>query len=54
MAEARRRGIRWVIVKTRLQSNEDPLPERERTMQLVKSEFRLEKRLAGYDVYRRL
>jgi hypothetical protein len=54
MAEARRRGIQWVVVKTRLQSNEDPLPERERTMQLVKSEFRLEKRLAGYDVYRRL
>jgi hypothetical protein len=54
MAEARRRGIRWVVVKTRLQSNEDPLPERERTMELVKSEFRQERRLAGYDVYRRL
>ena len=29
MDEAQRRGIRWVVVKTRLQSDEDPLPERE-------------------------
>jgi hypothetical protein len=53
MAEARRRGIRWVIVKTRLQSNEDPLPERERTMALIAAEFVVEQELAGYTVYRR-
>jgi hypothetical protein len=50
---ARSRNIQWVIVKTRLQSTEDPLPEREKTMKLVNEEFALERRLAGYDVYRR-
>jgi hypothetical protein len=50
---ARSRNIRWVIEKTRLQSTEDPLPERGRTMTLVAEEFALYQRLAGYDVYRR-
>lgn len=50
---ARSRNIRWVIVKTRLQSTEDPLPERGKTMALVAGEFALDRRLAGYDVYRR-
>lgn len=53
MAEARRRGIRWVIVKTRLQSNEDPLPERGQTMELIAAEFVVVRELAGYTVYRR-
>ncbi len=53
MEELRRRGIRWVIVKTRLQSTEDPLPERERTMGLLAREFGTGTHLAGYDVYRR-
>jgi hypothetical protein len=50
---ARERRIQWVIVKTRLQSTEDPLPERAKTMTLVSEEFALDRRLAGYDVYRR-
>jgi hypothetical protein len=49
----RNRNIQWVIVKTRLQSTENPLPEQEKTMMLVTEEFALDKRLAGYDVYRR-
>jgi hypothetical protein len=53
MAEARRRGIRWVVVKTRLQSNADPLPERAATLALLAREFVLYRRLAGYDVYLR-
>jgi hypothetical protein len=53
MAEAQRRDIRWVIVKMRLQSDEDPLPERERTMGLIATEFVVERELAGYRVYRR-
>lgn len=53
VAEADRRGIRWVVVKTRLQSNEDPLPEREQIMQLIGQRFLLVRRLDGYDVYRR-
>jgi hypothetical protein len=50
---ARRCNIRWVIVKTRLQSTENPLPERDKIMTLIAGEFALNKRLAGYDVYRR-
>ena len=53
MQEAERRNIRWVIVKTRLQSNENPLPERERTMELIQNEFREFRKLEGYEVYRR-
>lgn len=53
LMEADQRGIRWVVVKTRLQSNEDPLPERERLMELVKERFQLARKLDGYDVYRR-
>jgi hypothetical protein len=53
MDEARRRGIRWVIVKTRLQSNESALPEPEKTLELVQREFALYRKLAGYDVYLR-
>ena len=53
MEEARRRNVRWVIVKTLLQSNEEPLPEREQTMALIAGEFALFRRIEGYDVYRR-
>ena len=52
IAEAERRGVRWVIVKTRLQSAGDPLPERARTMQLLQEHFQLFRKLGGYDVYR--
>jgi hypothetical protein len=51
--EARKRNIRWVIVKTRLQSNEDPLPGRAETLTLLAREFALSHKLAGYDVYLR-
>ena len=51
--EARRRGIQWVIIKTRLQSNEDPLPEADETRRLVAQEFRLYRKLSGYDVFLR-
>lgn len=53
MAEANRLQIRWVIVKTRLQSDEDPLPEREQTVALVQSEYMICRQLPGYTVYRR-
>jgi hypothetical protein len=50
---ARQRNIRWVIVKTRLQSTEDPLPGRAETLTLLAREFALIRKLAGYDVYLR-
>jgi hypothetical protein len=53
MDEAHNRNIRWVIVKTRLQSNEDPLPGRAQTLSLVQRDFSLYRRLSGYDVYLR-
>jgi hypothetical protein len=51
--QARDKDIRWVVIKTRLQSNEDPLPERETTLDLMRREFVLDRSLGGYDVYRR-
>lgn len=51
--EARKRNIRWMIVKTRLQSNEDPLPGRAETLADLRREFALSRKLAGYDVYLR-
>ena len=53
MEAARERNIRWVIVKTRLQSTEDPLPDSARTIALVQAEFRPFRQLGGYQVYRR-
>ena len=53
MQEARKRNVRWVIVKTRLQSTEDPLPAPDETLRLVEREFVLDRRLAGYEVYLR-
>jgi hypothetical protein len=53
LEEARKRQIRWVIVKTRLQSNEDPLPERAETLANLTRKFALARKLAGYDVYLR-
>lgn len=53
MTEADRRGIGWVVVKTRLQSNEDPLPDREQIMQQIGLRFQLVRKLGGYDLYRR-
>ena len=51
--EARRRNVRWVIVKRALQINGNPMPEFEQTMQLVQRDFALYRRLQGYDMYRR-
>jgi hypothetical protein len=53
LREARKRNIQWVIVKTRLQSDEDPLPAREETMTLIRREFAQNAHGNGYDVYRR-
>ncbi|WP_263350271.1 hypothetical protein [Acidicapsa acidisoli] len=50
---ARQHNIRWVIVKTRLQSNEDPLPDRALVLSLITKEFTLFHKLGGYDIYLR-
>jgi hypothetical protein len=51
LAEARRRDVRWVIVKLVEQIKGDPMPERAQSMQLVVQEYALYRRLGGYDVY---
>jgi hypothetical protein len=53
LAEARRRDVRWVIVKRVQQINGDPMPERAQSMELVAQEYALYRRLGGYDIYRR-
>ncbi len=52
MDEARRRNVRWVIVKRVLQSKANVMPEFDHTVRLVEGEFTLYRRLEGYDVYR--
>ncbi len=49
----RSRNIRWLIVKTDLQTKEDTTPDREATMDLLLPEFMQVAHLQGYDVYRR-
>jgi len=52
-ALARSRNIRWLIVKTNVQTKEDPTPDRAELMQLLMQEFTPAAHLRGYDVYRR-
>jgi hypothetical protein len=51
--QARARGIRWLIVKRTLEIKDDPMPQREASIKLLLEEFKLDRRLHGYDVYRR-
>jgi hypothetical protein len=50
---ARNRNIQWVIVKTRLQSTENPLPDRALVLSLIAKEFPVYRKLGGYDIYHR-
>ena len=52
-AEARGRGIGWVVVKRELQIKADPTPEREAVLAALLRDFKLSARLGGYDIYRR-
>lgn len=53
MVEAQRRNVRWVIVKRTLQITENPEPGVEETMRLLVRDFVLNRRLKGYDIFRR-
>jgi hypothetical protein len=46
-------NIRWLIVKTDLQTKEDSTPDRTATMRLLMTEFTIAAHLHGYDIYRR-
>jgi len=47
----RARNIRWLIVKTDVQTKEDPTPDRAELLQLLTQEFTPAAHLRGYDVY---
>jgi len=51
VALVRSRNIRWLIVKTDVQTKEDPTPDRVETLRLLMREFTLAAHLRGYDVY---
>jgi hypothetical protein len=53
VAEARRRNIRWLIVKRELQLKEDPTPQREDALKALQQVFLPYRKLGSYDVYRR-
>jgi hypothetical protein len=53
VAEARRRNIRWLIVKRNLQIKEDVTPQRDETLKALQQVFLPYRELASYDVYRR-
>jgi hypothetical protein len=53
VAEARRRNIRWLIVKRNLQIKEDVTPQRVETLQALQQVFLPYRKLGSYDVYRR-
>ncbi|MGC9224830.1 MAG: hypothetical protein ACP5E2_12945 [Terracidiphilus sp.] len=52
-ALVRTHNIRWLIVKTDVQTEGDPTPDRAALMQLLMQEFTPAAHLRGYDVYRR-
>jgi hypothetical protein len=52
-AEARRRNIRWLIIKRNLQIKEDVTPQREESLKTLQQIFLPYRKLASYDVYRR-
>jgi hypothetical protein len=46
-------NIRWLIVKSDVQTKEDPTPDRAELLQLLTQEFTPAAHLRGYEVYRR-
>ncbi len=51
--EANARRVRWLIVKRDLQIKEDPMPQREASLEELQQVFLPYRKLAGYDVYLR-
>lgn len=50
---ARERGVRWLIVKKRLQLRQDPVQDRKRLMELLLRDFRPATDLTDYEIYER-
>lgn len=52
LKETERRRVKWVIVKTKLQAQENPMPEGEQTQAVVKQKFNLVQKIGGYYIYK--
>jgi hypothetical protein len=50
---ARQKNVRWVIVKRRLQLQEQPISFHAKLIELLSADFHREEQLADYDIYRR-
>jgi hypothetical protein len=50
---SRARDIRWLIVKRKLQLQEEPLEHKDRILELLRNDFQPVESLANYDVYRK-
>jgi hypothetical protein len=50
---ARQRNVRWLIVKRRLQLQEEPLSFRPQLLELLSRDFTHAESLNNYDIYRR-
>jgi len=53
LAEAAKRNVRWVIVKTHRQSIEDVMPDKAQTLARMQRQFHLYRKLTAYEIYRR-
>ncbi len=51
LSQARLHNVRWVIWKTHLQSSAQPLDDPGRTLALIRVQYTLVQKLAGYDIY---
>lgn len=51
---ARKRDIRWLVVKRNLQIKTDPVENRDQLLNFLRQDFKPVKMLSNYDVYRRL
>jgi hypothetical protein len=50
---ARSRNIRWLIVKSELQVNGEPVEDKDRLLALLRQDFQFVRNVGIYDVYRR-
>jgi hypothetical protein len=50
---SRRRSICWLVVKKNLQLNEDPVENRTRSLELLRTDFAPAANLTNYEIYRR-
>lgn len=53
LEQARRRDIRWLIVKNELQLDEEPFEDKKHLLELLRQDFRHVESLNNYEIYKR-